>query len=156
MIFVMNEDRHISLQSPKDEQYKQFFELMLEESRSYLPQTLKAMGMTQARFEKAFRTVGEVHAIAVDQEVAGFCWTEVRESGLHIHALVLRPDWQGKGLGTEIMRGLEAGISPSVKTIEAGVHESNAPALRMCEKLGFKQTSRLSDLGFVILQKPAG
>jgi ribosomal protein S18 acetylase RimI-like enzyme len=149
----MNGDRQVTLRPAEDDQTSHFFGLMLQESRAYLPQTLQAMGMTEEQFERAFRTVGEIRAISVEEQVAGFCWTEVREGVLHIHALVMEPDYQSRGIGSEVMRMLEDEASRAADTIEVGIHSSNARALRMCKRLGFEQTSDLPDLGFIILQK---
>ena len=49
------------------------------------------------------RARGEVLAIYQDADLAGFYWIEEREDTLHLHGLILKPENQGQGIGTEVL-----------------------------------------------------
>jgi ribosomal protein S18 acetylase RimI-like enzyme len=135
------------------EQYSECMRLMLEEADDYLQGTLKLMQMSVDQFEHLFRTVGRVYYILENEELAGFYWIEERERVLHLHALVLKSPFQGRGIGTQTLHMLASEYSGKMQTIELGVHESNEGAMRMYERNGFKTVKHLDDLRFRIMQK---
>lgn len=65
------------------------------------------MQMNLEEFSRLFRTVGEVYGIYQDGELAGFYWVEPRETTLHLHGLILRPEFQGQGIGREVLSYLD-------------------------------------------------
>jgi len=111
------------------------------------------MQITMDEFNHLLRTVGALYAIYDDEALAGFYWIEKREEVLHLHALLLRQEFQGKGIGTQILSMLVSKYKGTVTTIELGVHESNERAIRMYERNGFDTTKQLNDLRFRIMQK---
>lgn len=77
-----------------------------------------------------------------DGRLAGFCWTKVHhhESAPlgEIYVLGVDPDFQGQGLGRELLlRGLEWLAAAGITTAMLYVYSDNLSALRMYEKLGF-------------------
>jgi [ribosomal protein S18]-alanine N-acetyltransferase len=71
-------------------------------------------------------------------QTAGFCafWLVLDE--IHINNLAVRAEYQGQGLGTALLKHvLEAGASRGAERATLEVRRSNAPALRLYERLGF-------------------
>ena len=138
------------------EEHDAFLDLTRHETAAYLEGTLKLMGATWDEYARLFRTVGRVYAIREHGHMAGFCWIEERERTLHIHGLVLRPEFQGRGIGGQVLEALERDHKGRVTTIELGVHRSNVDAIRLYERFGFRTVKTLDDLGFLIMQKAIG
>lgn len=143
----------LTFEAANAEQYGECMQLMLDEAGSYLQGTLKLMQMSMDEFNHLLRTVGTVYAIYDDKQLAGFYWIEEREKVLHLHALLLKQQFQGKGIGTQILRMLASKYKGTMTTIELGVHESNERAIRLYERNGFNTVKQLDDLKFRIMQK---
>ena len=146
----------LSYRRASPEQYETFFDLMVAESSAYIHTTLQLMGADLAEFSHQFRTVGEVYGIYQDEELAGFYWVEVRETVLHLHGLILRPEFQGLGIGHAALSHLEAQYTGRVEAIELGVHRSNERAVALYTKQGYQTVRTFADLGFYVLQKALG
>lgn len=136
------------------EQYDEFFQLMRDEAADYLEHTMNLMRMTLEHAKHLFKTVGKVYGIYQDNRLVGFYWIEERERILHLHGLVLRGDFQRKGIGTKVLNMLEAEYRSRMEAIELGVHQSNEGVKSLYEKLGYRTVRHLSELGFYIMQKP--
>ncbi|MBD3333538.1 GNAT family N-acetyltransferase [candidate division GN15 bacterium] len=134
------------------------FDLMMAQTGHYLDEALKVLGITVDQFTTYFRSVGQVWAIEIemDTEVVGFYWIELRAETLHIHGLVLKSEYQNRGLGTATMKLIEQCLPQSVSYIEVGVHESNAGAQSICKTFGFTAVRQQTGTGFTIYQKRFG
>jgi ribosomal protein S18 acetylase RimI-like enzyme len=135
------------------DEYEDLFDLMLEQSDDYIDQALTALSLSRDKFFEAFRSTGSVRAIVGNRDILGFCWTEQQDATLHIHALILKPRYQGLGIGPRVMADLETSLPPGVNVLEAGVHESNSRALRLCRKCGFEAVTYRDEVGFHILRR---
>jgi len=100
-----------------------------------------------------FRTVGSVFAVEYLGSVAGFLWIEHREDTLHLHALILKPEYRKKGLAREAIQWMEREHGGAMKCVEVGVHRSNTRARMICEKAGYSVVRTLDDFDFHIMQK---
>jgi ribosomal protein S18 acetylase RimI-like enzyme len=127
--------------------------MMWDDGQEYMENTMRLMQMTWDEYAQLFRTRGEVRSIYQDDKLAGFYWIEERGDTLHLHGLILKPDFQGKGIGTAVLSGLAENYRGKVDRIELGVYKTNAGAIRLYEKMGFTITESLSELGFIIMQK---
>ena len=127
--------------------------LMRDEAHEYLRRTMELMQLTQEQFNHLFRTIGHVHGIYEGERLAGFYWIEERERVLHLHALILRSEFQGRGIGTEVLNMLASGYKGTMSSIELGVHVSNERAIRLYEQQGFRTVKQLDDVKFRIMQK---
>ncbi len=67
---------------------------------------------------------------------------------------MLREEFQGRGIGTEVLEMLERDYRSRMAAIELGVHQSNAKAKLLYERLGYQTVKYLPELGFYIMQKP--
>jgi len=143
----------LSYRLANPEQYETFFDLMVAESSAYIHTTLQLMGADLDEFSQLFRTVGEVYGVYQDGALAGFYWVEVRETVLHLHGLILRPKFQGQGIGQAVLIYLEEQYFERVEAIELGVHRSNERAIALYEKQGYRTVRAFADLGFYVMQK---
>ncbi|MBK8479367.1 MAG: GNAT family N-acetyltransferase [Opitutaceae bacterium] len=76
----------------------------------------------------------------------------------HVGRLVVRPEAQGRGLGTQLMRTLEAGL-PAARRFELFTGERSARNLHLYAKLGYRpfRTEPLSPrVTLVFLEKVRG
>jgi ribosomal protein S18 acetylase RimI-like enzyme len=133
-------------------QFDDFLDLLLSEAGDYLPRTLELMGLTLEEAKDLFRRTGQVYAIYEGEAPAGYYWIEERGTVLHLHGLALRGEFQGRGIGTQVLNMLADTYAGKMQAIELGVHESNAKAKRLYEKLGYKTVKRLEELGFYVMQ----
>jgi len=142
----------LTFERPKAGQYAELMELMMHEG-DYLRDSLRLMQMTQDEFDRLFRTVGQVYRILIGDQLVGFYWIEQRDNILHLHGLMLKEQFQGKGIGTQILHKLISENHGKVKEIELGVHESNLRAIGLYERNGFDTVTTLPDLKFRIMKK---
>jgi len=83
-------------------------------------------------------------------KIAASCWTKIHElpevrTG-EIYVIFVSPGYQGRGLGNQILRyGLESIHHRGVHRASLFVEDSNIPAIKMYEKMGFV-TKRLDRL----------
>lgn len=130
-----------------------YWQLMQVGAAGYLAHTLELMEMTPAGFRYVFEITGEVIGILQDGEEAGFYWIEERESVVHLHALIVAPNFRGQGIGTAALHTLITRYQGTHDAIELGVHESNPRARALYERLGFRTVQYLDDLGFYVMQR---
>jgi ribosomal protein S18 acetylase RimI-like enzyme len=142
----------IACQPAHREQYEQFMDLMMQEGDD-LREALRLMEITESEFDPLFRTVGRVYCVYADSQLAGFYWVEERGKILHLHGLILKTQFQGRGVGSQILDKLTAVHKDSVNAIELGVHESNMRAIKVYERNGFETVKKLDELQFRIMQK---
>mgnify|MGYP000296300884 CR=1 FL=1 len=136
-----------------DAQYDEFFQLMQQQAADYLQPTMELMQITPEQARLLFGHVGQVYGIYQEDQLAGFYWIEERDEILHLHGLVLREEFQGRGIGTEVLEMLERDYRSRMAAIELGVHQSNAKAELLYERLGYQTVKYLPELGFYIMQK---
>lgn len=132
----------------------EFLELLRRDASGYLDQTMALMEMTWPQFVQLVRTVGRVFAIHRADQVVGFCWIEERERVVHLHGLFIDQEFQGQGIGTQVLNMLVQQYTGRKDAIELGVHESNSGARALYERLGYQTTQHLAELGFYVLQRP--
>ncbi|MFN4189924.1 MAG: GNAT family N-acetyltransferase [Pseudothermotoga sp.] len=74
------------------------------------------------QFKESFRTIGKVYVMYLQRQIAGFFWIEKRDDVLHIHALIIKEQFQGRGLGKQILHLIQDECSSGAQTLELGVH----------------------------------
>lgn len=139
--------------SPDIDELDRLFDLMRTEASEYLKDSLWMIGITVSAFRAKFKSVGEVVEILCDGEPAGFYWVETRGDILHLHGLILRSEFQGRGLGREIMRTIEQKHGEGISAIELGVYHGNIAAQKLYDRMGYRIHERLNDVHFDILRK---
>ncbi len=149
-------DFNLTYKEATEDDFSVFMDLIHADAGDYLEHAMKLMKMDWRKFEHLFRTVGEVRGIYVDGALAGFCWVEHRDDVLHIHGLILKNEYQDRGIGSEVLGMLEDRFAGVVDALELAVHDSNVRAKQLYERLGFETVRRLDDEGFDIMQKKIG
>jgi len=144
----------ITYQPPTPGQYNEFLQLMWDDGQDYMDIAMQVMQMTWEQYAALFRTRGEVQAIYQDDKLAGFYWIEERDDTLHLHGLILKSEFQGRGIGTQVLTMLADRFTGKLNRIELGVYQKNSRAIRLYEKMGFCITKSLDDLPFYIMHKP--
>jgi ribosomal protein S18 acetylase RimI-like enzyme len=135
------------------EQYADFLQMMWDDGQDYMEITLRVMQMTWEQYFQLFRTRGDVLVINQGADLVGFYWIEQRGDTLHLHGLILKPEFQAQGIGTTVLTMLEKQYAGKVDKIELGVYQENVGAKRLYEKMGFTIIKTLTDLPFHIMQK---
>ena len=141
-------------QPATSEQVDEFLELMRLEAADYLEQTMKLSEMTWSQFSKLVKTMGQVFCVTQKGKIAGYYWTEERGKIVHLHGIVIRSEYQGQGIGSEVLSMLVRKYSGIMDAIELGVHASNTRAKKLYEKMGYQTVKYMPDLRFYILQCP--
>ncbi|NIH78355.1 GNAT family N-acetyltransferase [Amycolatopsis viridis] len=111
-------------------------------------------------------TLGELVAVLHDPDV---CTWGVRDGGrlvasvrirvrgetAEVGRLVVAPDRQGQGLGSELMRVAEDRLPPGVRVLRLFTGERSAAPLRLYTRLGYVETARTpeGDYHLVHLEK---
>jgi len=128
------------------EQYDIFWQFISRQATDYMQMTLE-----EARH--LFGTVGQTYGVYQEDTLAGFYWIEERDNVLYLIGLVLANEFQGKGIGTQVLTMLATTYCGRVRTIELRVHKSNVRAQSLYERLGYQTVQYLDDLGFYIMQR---
>ena len=83
--------------------------------------------------------VSFLYVLRFPDQIVAFCafWLVLDE--IHINNLAVRNEYQGRGLGTALLEhALQAGARRGAERATLEVRRSNAPALRLYERLGFE------------------
>ena len=75
---------------------------------------------------------------------------------MHLHGIVIREQYQGKGIGTRAMGWIAENYRGEKAFIELGVQRDNHRAISLYEKLGYRLAGEREELGFHILRKDLG
>jgi ribosomal protein S18 acetylase RimI-like enzyme len=128
-----------------------FAELWAETMPADADRIYAELGLTPERVAELPHEIGELREVEEDGAVAGYAWIELRERTLHVHALLLEPEFRGRGIGGRVLSELEDEFRGRIEEIELGVEPGNAPALRLYERAGFERVGER--LGFRIMRK---
>jgi ribosomal protein S18 acetylase RimI-like enzyme len=134
------------------EQIVAFLELLREDARDYLDKTMALMGETWEHFVEIVRQVGRVYGVYQDGDLAGYYWIEERDRELHLHGIVVKMEFRGKGIGKAILEKLQDDYAGRMDVIELGVHDSNGRAKALYERMGFVTVRRVEELGFTVMK----
>jgi ribosomal protein S18 acetylase RimI-like enzyme len=130
---------------------ERFAELFAEAMPPDAERLYAELGLTPERVAELPHEVGELRTVEDGSATAGYVWLELRERTLHVHALLLEPQFRGRGIGGRVLAGLEDEFRGRVDELELGVESGNAPALRLYERAGFERVGER--LGFLIMRK---
>ena len=103
-----------------------------------------------ARFDPARRRIVQVDGIDVGEVVI-----EERASETYLGRIALLPAWQGRGIGTSIVRLLLERGAATGKAVVLEVLHTNPRAARLYEALGFTRTGENETHVFMRAEPPA-
>jgi ribosomal protein S18 acetylase RimI-like enzyme len=135
------------------DQREEFLELLRMEMVEYLDQAIQHLGMTWEQFVGVSQSRGVIHSVYKDAKLAGYYWIEMRGEILHLHGIVILPEFRGRGIGTQILHKLVREYVSRVTAIELGVKDENTRARQFYEQEGFRAVNSLPDIGFTIMQR---
>ena len=130
------------------------FDLIRADAATYLGSGLDLIGFTWEELAQAMGTVGWTAAATVDDRVVALLWLELRNEVLHVHAIVVVPEWRRLGIGPRVLRRLAEEHRGDARVVELGVHDSNGAARRMYDALGFEVVAVRPEAGFSVLRCP--
>jgi len=135
----------------EDERIDRFAELFAETLPPNADELYAELGLSPEEAARLPLQIGELRQVVEDGEVAGYVWIELRNSTLHVHALLLEPQFRGRGLGARVLDDLEDEFADGIDEIELGVEPANERAVRLYESAGFERVDER--LGFLIMRK---
>jgi ribosomal protein S18 acetylase RimI-like enzyme len=130
--------------------------MMRDELAGQFERIAQAMGLSWAAFEALYASRGEVRTLWCAGETVGYCWIELRDRELHLHALFVLPQHRSRGIGTAALGQLETMFGDRVDVIELGVAEDNPRAQVLYERCGFVAEGTLPEVGYAIMRKWLG
>ena len=89
----------------------------------------------QASYKRAYRDASH-SIILLDEEPVGRMFVARRDDGLRLVDISISPERRGTGIGTNLIRELQAGAEREGVPLRLQVMKNN-PALRLYERLGF-------------------
>ena len=70
--------------------------------------------------------------------IVGYCVAVEKGRGTHLISIGVLRECRRRGVGTALIRGLLANLSPRVKELRLEVKQSNREAIKLYEEMGFK------------------
>jgi ribosomal protein S18 acetylase RimI-like enzyme len=144
----------VELRPASVDERTRLFDLIRADAATYLGSGLDLLGFTWEDLAEAMATVGWTAAATVDDRVVALLWLERRGEVLHVHAIVVVPEWRRFGIGPRVLRRLAEEHRGIARVVELGVHENNAAARRMYDALGFEVVAVRPEAGFAVLRCP--
>lgn len=86
----------------------------------------------------------EAQVITYGGVVCGFVVITNQPDSIFVYEIILSPDFQGKGIGTSILRELQNKATTHNRTVTLEVFLNNTDAKRLYERLGFAVTGSSS------------
>jgi ribosomal protein S18 acetylase RimI-like enzyme len=130
-----------TLRSATDEDYDFLYQLFITTMRSSITQV---WGWEEARWAVFFREhfdASRYQIVVVDGQDVGALWVEQRPTEVYLDTIEIAPAWQGRGLGTAILRAVLADARARGLPVTLQVNRAS-PARRLYERLGFVETGR--------------
>ena len=114
------------------------FELFARTMRGVVEQTWGWNdGWQRAEFARRFRSY-TVSVVESDARPVGGLFTEHGPEAIFIHEIQILPEWQGRGIGTAIVRAVIEQATARGVPVELSVVPANDRAQRLYERLGFE------------------
>jgi ribosomal protein S18 acetylase RimI-like enzyme len=144
----------LTLEPAQNEQ--QFEELLLmiyNQQTAYLNPVLDLIELTWEQFGAYFRDTGTAYRICRTGNLLGVCWVLKRQDILDLLGLIVKPEYQGQGIGTQALAWLEKNYPAPIQAIELQVHVSNTRAKALYERLGYRVLSYSESTCFYTMRK---
>jgi ribosomal protein S18 acetylase RimI-like enzyme len=92
-------------------------------------------------FEHAWQQPGFA-VVLVNDEVCGFVSTEQNDTQIFLLQLVIDPNYQGRGIGTQILEMIQQRAADTNVSIRLDVFFANTEAIQLYERQGFTITGQ--------------
>lgn len=119
---------------------------------SYAAYVERMDGRRPAPMDTDYRRViadNDVWVAVADGEVAGYVVLEARPDHLLLENIAVRPQWQGRGVGRQLMALAEdRARAEGVDAVRLYTNEVMVENQRLYERLGYVETGRRSEDGF--------
>jgi ribosomal protein S18 acetylase RimI-like enzyme len=63
-----------------------------------------------------------------------------KEDRIHVQNIAISPEYQGKGIGSQILKNLQLKAATRKVPLQLGAFRTNTLAQKIYERLGFRQT----------------
>lgn len=112
-----------------------------------LPQILRFIGIGNNYFTYVTENANVyLYKVYLDETLVGTTHLEICESTLYMDLVVI-PQYQHKGIGTDILRNIQNGCLPiAFERIEVSIDKNNTASKRLFEKMGFVFVSKEDEL----------
>ncbi|HET7767435.1 MAG TPA: GNAT family N-acetyltransferase [Chloroflexota bacterium] len=94
----------------------------------------------------------EFEVLELDGAPCGYACIEEHEDGFHVREIVIHPDFQGRGIGTAVLRETQARAQARGVPVHLGTFITNRAA-DLYRRLGFKETGR-TDIHILMAWRP--
>jgi ribosomal protein S18 acetylase RimI-like enzyme len=88
-------------------------------------------------FDKHFLP-DQITVVMVENQIVGYIHVDSRDETPHVRMMCILPEYQGKGLGSTLLRSFIQRVSAEGKNVKLGVFKINSAARRLYERLGFE------------------
>ena len=78
--------------------------------------------------------------IEQDGGIVGYVQILDKEDRIHIQNIAISPEYQGKGIGSRILKNLQLEAAARQVPLQLGAFRTNTLAQKLYERLGFRQT----------------
>ena len=131
--------------------YDEFWSLFQQAMPANADEVVAGLGIDPEEYERLPRETGELRQIRCGGDTTGYVWLEVRGRELHVHALLLRPEYRGRGLAGRLLELLVTMYREEVDVVELGVEPGNIAARTVYERAGFEYVGER--LGFLVMRR---
>jgi len=108
----------------------------------------------EERYMKDLCSSGVVKTIYNGDKLVGYCWFSEQdyESEVFINSIQLEKDYQGKGIGVQVLKWIEqTTVNRNIQYLSLAVQETNLKAIGFYRQLGFHEVSR--ENGSILMRK---
>jgi ribosomal protein S18 acetylase RimI-like enzyme len=135
-------------------QFDELLELISQQNSTCMRPLFDWLALVYEDFGAYFRKTGSAYRVCRDGRLAGLAWVEWRGRLLFIHGLIVKPEFQGQGIGKWALEQLEKRFRRRAGGIGLWVHASNPRARSLYERQGFQTVAYLPESGFYQMEKP--
>jgi acetyltransferase len=101
---------------------------------------------TQIDYDREMAIIAVIEESGVEKEIGVCRYVTLPDRASCEYAIVLADDWQGKGLGSRMMRRIiEIAKVRGLATMVGWVDAANEPMLQLCDRLGFRREREADD-----------
>jgi len=136
-----------------DQHYEALLQLIYNQKTAYLEPMLDLIDLTQEQFGRYFRSTGTAYRIYLDKKPAGLCWIQEHDCTMILLGLIIKPEYQGRGIGSQTLTWLESHCPAECQACELDVYCSNIRARALYERMGYQVIHHDTQAGFYTMRK---